>query len=69
MGRPAASTPCTRRTVNFLIRFLDDHLLPQIPDDGRLEAEESMVSLSYGLTAIQAFARKRREQARAGTIC
>ncbi|MFE5106925.1 hypothetical protein [Streptomyces sp. NPDC056663] len=50
--------------LNFLINFLDEHLLPHLPEDQRWDAEESMESVRYGLAAIQAFVKKRRKEIR-----
>jgi hypothetical protein len=51
--------------LDFLLRFLDDHLLPNLSPDERSRAEAEMDHVRSGLTQIQAFVTKRMQRLQA----
>ncbi|MFI6020578.1 hypothetical protein ACIBCP_23425 [Streptomyces sp. NPDC051287] len=51
--------------LDFLIRFLDEHLLPDLNNEERERTQDDMERIRVGLTHIQAFVDRRMESVRA----
>jgi hypothetical protein len=51
--------------LDFLIRFLDEHLFPALSDEERERTQEDMERIRVGLADIQAFVNRRMESVRA----
>ncbi|MFF0408331.1 hypothetical protein [[Kitasatospora] papulosa] len=54
----------TAEVLDFLIRFLDEELLPQLDEEARERVVEDMEHIRRGLTKIQAYTDQRMERLR-----